>query len=138
VAGSGASLKPIAKSADGGTTMRDASHQLPTFRSVLASIDDQPNHWLFLPASEDWHLDSPCAVLTTDDLEPDEEIPAFAREHDLTCALDVAAVQDVVSNASQQLGTPTIEQLFDAFLYYYDNDAFKDFGSLYGPRSQRS
>ena len=45
----------------------------------------------------------------------------------LLCCIGIQAVQQVVDNARQQLQNCSVEQLFDAFLYYYDNDAFIEF-----------
>ena len=37
-------------------------------------------------------------------------------------------IEDVISNANQQLrGGATVEDCFEAFKFYYENDAFKVF-----------
>jgi len=38
--------------------------------------------------------------------------------------LDSTSIEDVVTNAKAQVGNPTQRQLFDAFVYYFENDAF--------------
>ncbi len=106
---------------------------LPTLREVLDTIDNQPDNWLFLPSSEQWSLDSPCAILDTSDLDDDDDTPPEAKAADLMLALSVSQVQDIIHNAKAQLGAITAEQGLEGFLYYYDNDAFKDFGFLYVP-----
>ena len=45
----------------------------------------------------------------------------------LLCCIGIQAIQQVVDNARQQLQNCSVEQLFDAFLYYYDNDDFIEF-----------
>ena len=110
---------------------------LPKLKDVLATIESQPDHWLFLPAEEPWSLESPCAILDTDDLDDGEDLPPLAKELDLQCTLLVSDLQGIRYNATAQLGSLTPEQFFDAFMYYYDNDAYKDFGHLYDPPSQR-
>ncbi|WP_159887523.1 DUF7716 domain-containing protein [Paenibacillus puerhi] len=79
---------------------------------------------LFLPVSKDWSISSYCAVLNMDDLEDDEELPQFALENNLIYALNMSDVQDMVKNAKEQRPELSVFELFDAFLYYYQNDAF--------------
>ena len=43
-------------------------------------------------------------------------------------SLSVAQVQDIIANAREQIAEPTPEQLLTAFLFYYDRDAFINFG----------
>nr|WP_197090651.1 hypothetical protein [Yersinia aldovae] len=38
--------------------------------------------------------------------------------------LDGASVEDIIDNVGYQLADPKIEQLFEAFTFYYENDAF--------------
>ena len=37
-------------------------------------------------------------------------------------------MEDIITNAKNQLSTPSIEQLFEAFQFYIENDAFIEFG----------
>ena len=113
--------------------MQVTRDSLPTLRDVLASLDSQPDQWLFMPADEPWSLDSPCIPLDTHDLDDDEELPPLAKQLNLQCALLVSDLRGIRHNATAQLGSVTDEQLFGAFMYYYDNDAYKDFGHLYDP-----
>lgn len=53
--------------------------------------------------------------------------PAILAPCALQDALDAAGIEDIIYNARDQLGKPTLEQLFDAFLYYLENDAYIDF-----------
>jgi hypothetical protein len=94
---------------------------------ALAEIERFPaRHALFLPADEKWDERTLCAVLPL----PDEvDDPPFAKEHDLTHAMDVYSVQDVVANARLQTPDPSARLLVEAFLFYFDNDAFIVFDS---------
>ena len=118
--------------------MNASRDSLPKLEDVLGTIDAQPDDWLFLPSGEPWSLESPCAILDTDDLDEDEDLPPLAKELDLRCTLLVSDLKDIRDNATAQLGSITPAQFFDAFLYYYENDAYKDFGRLDEPPSPRS
>lgn len=58
------------------------------------------------------------------DEPPDPEI---AVRNGLGRALQVAQVQDIVDNARQQRPRASDGELVEAFLFYYDRDAFIDF-----------
>lgn len=99
--------------------------RLTTLREALETVDGAPyDAALFLPPAEVWSLDTPCAVLRVDPYDDSEAPPPFARQHELTRALSVAQVQDIVCNIRQQVAAPSPEQLLAAFLFYYDRDAF--------------
>lgn len=101
-------------------------HTVRALRDVLEQIHNLPwGHWLYLPRDQDWTLDSECAVLDPDEIEnDDDEAPRFAIEQGLRDALGVQTVQMIVANAEEQVGDPTMDELLDAFLYYYDHDAY--------------
>ncbi|WP_455768441.1 DUF7716 domain-containing protein [Burkholderia cepacia] len=40
--------------------------------------------------------------------------------------LDSDAIEGIVENTSDQIGNPTVDQLFEAFVFYFTNDAFID------------
>ena len=83
---------------------------------------------LFLPEGEKWGLETKGLVWDPDDVDSDEdEVPKIAEENGLLCCIGIQVIQQVVDNARQQLQNCSVEQLFDAFLYYYDNDAFIEF-----------
>ncbi|MEW4571523.1 hypothetical protein AB1L88_26930, partial [Tautonia sp. JC769] len=100
-----------------------------TLREVLETVDASPDDAaLFLPPNDVWSLDTPCAVLEVDPYDDSESPPPFAQQHGLSYALNVPQVQDIVSNVRQQVAAPSPEQVLAAFLFYYDRDAFIDFG----------
>jgi hypothetical protein len=79
---------------------------------------------LYMSFGKTWTEQSECLVLPMSDTDA---LPASARDAGLEYALGMDAIQDVVANARDQLGTVTSRQLLEAFTYYYDNDAFLDF-----------
>ncbi len=82
---------------------------------------------LFLPNDKNWSLDTTCYLFDLDDLEDDEEIPQYAIENNLMYVLSISDIQDIVDNAKQQRPQCSELELFQAFLYYYKNDAFISF-----------
>ncbi|MCP4546845.1 MAG: hypothetical protein GY835_10320 [bacterium] len=103
---------------------------LTTLREVLLTQDLLPEAWLYLPESEPWSLESPALVARSVEVPPEDELelkagyPAAALQHNLVSALQSATIEDIVSNLQAQVAAPSAEQLLQAFLYYYDNDAF--------------
>jgi hypothetical protein len=109
-----------------------------TLTEVLTSTEEFPwDSTLFIDKNRNWHGQSRCAVIRIDidEIDSDDEDaadnPEFARQHDLTYALNMADVQDIVINAKQQDPNVDEETLLKAFLYYHNNDAFMDLGRLY-------
>lgn len=81
-----------------------------------------------MPDNIKWELETKGIIWDTDDVEEEEdEIPQIAKEHGFLCSISIQKIQEIVSNARQQVKDCSIEQLFAAFLYYYDNDAFLEF-----------
>lgn len=102
--------------------------ELVELRKVLVSAESYS--WessLFLPDSMNWEIDSLCAVLNMDDLADDEEVPEFAVKNRLIYVLSIQEIQDIVRNAYSQRSNCVDKNLFEAFLYYYKNDAFIQF-----------
>jgi hypothetical protein len=84
-------------------------------------------HALYLPAEEGWTPQSKAAILDPNECEPDQDEPEFARTNRLRYALSMRDIQGIVKNARQQKPNATLEDLFTAFLHYYDHDAFISF-----------
>lgn len=100
-----------------------------TLRDIIAGIEAE--RWsdaLYIRQRPPWTVDTLGAVLNPDDSEEDEEVPAFARQHELSYVVPIATVQDIVQNARLQLFVPDITDLIEALNYYYEHDAFIDFG----------
>lgn len=80
---------------------------------------------LFLPEDEEWDFESRCMVLDPDDVENDEdELPQQAAEKNLMYALGIQTIQSIYKNIYEQKKDFLKEDLMEAFLYYYDHDAY--------------
>ncbi len=97
---------------------------------VLKNIEEfQWSDALFLPEDEVWNVDTEGLILDPNDVEDDsEEVPRVAKEKNLMYALSVQDVQNIVYNAKQQKEKAAVTELLEAYLYYYDNDAYIDWG----------
>lgn len=97
-----------------------------TLRSILNNIEKfEWTDALFLPEDETWSLDTQGAVIDPDDVEDDtDEVPEFAKENNLMYALDIQTIKGIIKNAYEQKTDCTDKDLIEAFLYYYDSDAF--------------
>lgn len=71
---------------------------------------------------------SECTVLDPDDVENDiDEEPKFAAENNMKYALSMQDLQGIVDNAYHQNPNCKENDLLQAFLFYYDHDAFITF-----------
>ena len=109
------------------------SSEIRTLLDVLVGVDHESTRcWLYLPEDEEWSLGSRAAVLESDEVateeedDPDAGVPPFAKQNALMRALPIAEVQDIVANAKAQVPMATSQQLLEALLSYYDNDAYAD------------
>lgn len=95
-------------------------------RDVLLNVKEfQWSDALFVARDEKWVLNSKCAVLDPDDIEDNaDEEPRFAIDNNLKYVLGMQEVEGIVINAYEQKSSCTENDLLDAFLYYYNNDAF--------------
>jgi len=84
--------------------------------------------WLFLP-SKPWTLDTNGLFIQEDkDSDPSEPFPPIIVEPcRLSAVLDWASIEDIVLNAKEQVGRPSVDNLFKAFIFYIENDAFITF-----------
>jgi len=101
-------------------------HQFVSLCEILQNINDyQWSDALYLPDEDKWTQNTKGVVLDPDDVDAEEdEIPKFALDNNLIYSLDIQTIQGIIDNANQQKKDCTIEDLFDAYLYYYNNDAF--------------
>jgi len=105
--------------------------EIKTFRDVLDNVAHYPARcWVYLPEDESWTLASRSAILESEEVPPELEdepgagIPVFARDNHLMQALAVGEVQAIIQNARLQKPAATNYELLEAFLHYYDNDAY--------------
>lgn len=100
-----------------------------TLREILSNPDILPETWLYLP-QEEWNLDTE-GVFSKDSLDyppdSDEYLPIEAKKYGWKEVLDKASIEDVISYTKNQLANPTLEQLLEAMIFYYRNDAFLEF-----------
>jgi hypothetical protein len=94
---------------------------LTTLGKVLQNPDAYKAGVLYLAENAVWSLQTTAAVLAESDVDGN---PPFAEVQGLRYAIGMGAVCEVAQNAKLQLGTVTPDQLLEAFLYYYDHDAF--------------
>jgi hypothetical protein len=103
---------------------------LVRLQEALSLADHSPLQTaLFLPPGVKWNLETPCALLEIDPYDDSEDSPPFAQEHRLRHTLRASQLQDILENAREQLANPAPEQLLAAFLFYWDRDAYIDFGT---------
>lgn len=84
--------------------------------------------WLYLPP-QPWTPDTQGVFVKRDkDADPaaDDPLPDFARTQGWDAVLEAADVEDIVCNVREQVDNPSDGLLFDAFVFYVDNDAFVD------------
>ena len=102
--------------------------EFTTLGEVLSVADRLPlDADLFMPFDEVWKSETRCAVEVVDRYADEPVIPDVALQSGLERVLQVAQVQDIVDNARQQMPGASVKELVEAFLFYYDRDAFIDF-----------
>jgi hypothetical protein len=101
---------------------------LTTLGEALAIANQFPlDAELFLPFDEVWGSSTRCAVEPVYQYADGSTLPQIALQNGLESALNVAQFQDIVENARQQRPGASVAQLVEAFLFYFDRDAFIDF-----------
>ncbi|MEN8513543.1 hypothetical protein [Burkholderia sp. RS02] len=79
--------------------------------------------WLYLPPMP-WTPDTEGAF-SEDTNDTDEgALPIIATQPGWQITLGSSTIEDIVINAHDQIDEPTLAQLFDAFVFYVENDAF--------------
>lgn len=100
-----------------------------TLRKILNNPELLPATWLYLPKGE-WSLETE-GVFSRDawnyPQDSDDYLPIEARKYGWIEVLDKASLEDIISYTKAQLKNPTLEQLLEAMIFYYENDAFLDF-----------
>ena len=80
---------------------------------------------LFLPEDEVWNKETEGMVLDPDDVEDDVvDLPKEAIDNNLMYVLSMQMIQSIVKSAKEQRTEVSEEDLVEAFLFYYDNDAY--------------
>lgn len=79
--------------------------------------------WLCLPPMP-WTLDTEGAFIEDAEQAEADTPPATAPQPGWRVTLNSTTVEDIVINAHDQVDEPSVAQLFDAFVFYVDNDEF--------------
>jgi hypothetical protein len=99
--------------------------QLTMLEAVLTDSGQRMfDRCLYLNFDDVWNLTSRAAVLDDSDVGG---TPEFAVENGLSYVLGTNELIDIIENARQQIREPSPSQLLEAFLFYYDQDAFVQF-----------
>lgn len=103
-----------------------------SFQEVLeTAFERSTREWLYLPFDREWSLASEATTLESEEVppeledEPDAGVPIIAKRNNLMQVMPVATLQDIIVNAKMYKPEISNQQLFEAFLFYYNNDAFK-------------
>lgn len=100
-----------------------------SMREVLEGLDRMPDAWFYLPNTS-WTLDTKGAFsLDSRDFAPDSTdfLPPQVASEGWIETLDTPMIQDVIDYTDQQLPPATVQDYFEAFKYYFENDAFLEF-----------
>lgn len=98
------------------------SDDVTTIRRILQD-PSAISGWLYLPPLP-WTLETEGAFVPYTKDDDEYSIPEAAKRNDWAVTLDSNTIEDIVENACDQVSEPTIDQLFEAFAFYYQNDAF--------------
>ena len=97
---------------------------------VLSSPENNTEWFCLPPDKNNWTLYTK-GVFTLDarDFPPDsdEYLPKQVKNDGWIEVLDGGTIEEIVANANEQLGVPSLDELFKAFIFYYENDAFLEF-----------
>jgi hypothetical protein len=102
-----------------------------SIKEVLLNIAEMPDTWFYLP-NVTWSLDTEGAFsLDSRDFPPDSQdyLPPQVLSEGWIETLEKAMIEDVISNADAQLSNPQVDDYFEAFKFFYQNDAFKLFNN---------
>jgi uncharacterized protein YbjT (DUF2867 family) len=102
---------------------------MSTITATTASLKQILEHpgafsgWLCLPPMP-WTLDTKGEF--TEDADPTEVAtpPTTAPQPGWRVTLNSTTIEQIVINAHDQVDEPSVMQLFDAFVFYVDNDDF--------------
>lgn len=101
---------------------------LISIKDVLTQPEKNPETWFYLPPnSKEWNLDTK-GVFSLDsfDFPPDSDdfLPEQVKKNGWIETLDGAGIEDIIDNVNDQLENPSLDHLLQAFIYYFENDAF--------------
>ena len=87
-----------------------------------------PEGWLYLQDDDSWNLDTLGIIIDdsklTDDLLDNEGEPLVIKKFNLVSTMDCGTIDAIIDCAKEIQNPISDDILLDAFLYYYNNDAF--------------
>ncbi|WNZ63997.1 hypothetical protein QEG98_10045 [Myxococcus sp. MxC21-1] len=101
--------------------------KLLSLGEVLVHINEC--HWedfLYAEGRPPWTVETRCVVIERDPYS--DELPEAAKALSLVPVLQVSDVKSVVRNAKQQRPDVSTEDLVRALTFYFQKDAYIDFG----------
>lgn len=104
--------------------------KLISIGEVLSFPENNTEYFCLPPNKNNWTLNTK-GIFTLDarDFPPDsdEYLPKQVKNDGWIEVLDGGTIEEIVANAKEQLGVPSFDELFKAFIFYYENDAFLEF-----------
>jgi hypothetical protein len=95
-----------------------------TLENTMSIIGSLPNGGLYLAGKHPWSIDTLSLIVVNEFYALEAETIALIAEHDLELVIESAALEDVVRFAYRQNARVSLQELVDAFNYYYIHDAF--------------
>lgn len=103
-------------------SLRDVIKSPESFEAINAA------YWLYLPKATSVSLATQCVVMEPLEIAPDDDddasIPDFAKKAAMKDVFPISTIAEIKHNLSAQVPYPTDEQHLEAFVYYYEHDAF--------------
>lgn len=90
---------------------------------------------LFLPEHEKWTPDTKGMLLEPLDIphenlkNEDDDIPPIAKEHGLIPTLGIWEIVSIRDGVLHYIDPPSEAHFLQAFVYFWENDAYLDFGN---------
>ena len=79
--------------------------------------------WLYLPP-QPWTVKTKGVFSPYGKNADSKSIPDSAKQDGWSVTLSSDMIQDIVENVNDQFENPSIVKLFEAFVFYFQNDAF--------------
>lgn len=94
---------------------------------VLMDEQNNPNGWFYLPEPiNQWTLET-IGIFVDDEYGEEEDQTQQLLDNGWVETLETTMIEDVIDNAKEQKEYLTPEDLFQAFIFFVDNDAFLSF-----------
>ena len=98
---------------------------------AIREYKSHPNNtWLYLPSNNQWIHSSMAAVMEMKEVPPemeDDDIagrPQYAIDNNLIEVIESQTLKSIIDNLIVQNPSASEEDMFNAFIFFYENDAF--------------